>query len=177
MGKIKPILIFIIIFSVLVISAGVVMNMSTAQKIEEKEESTGESETVSSELALSDIERDKSLQDTIHAFAEVLYTYDTRERKFYEGADQYMTDIGYKSIVPLADGTEGETVVNMSSKLDKIICYYRKGSTDNEEVLAEVWYSISGAGDYQIQQIIKINAIYQENWKISQCTVLSTMEQ
>ena len=82
----------------------------------EEREDTEESET----------EAKLSAEETLRALAEILYTYDTRERMFYEGAERYMTDKAYEQLVPLQDTEEEDLPVRqMVSRLKEITCYFR----------------------------------------------------
>lgn len=187
MNKIKPILIFIVVFIILLSTVWIVTNLSATQKQEEENltetgnETASGDETAAGNEAASGDGGNQSLEDTIHAFAEVIYTYDTRERPYYEGAGQYMLKDAYEIILPLpadaGDEAGADTAVNVSSKLNEMTCYYREVDAKNVEILAEVWYSLSGTGDFKVRQIVKIAAVYQDEWKIKACTVLDTMEQ
>lgn len=119
-----------------------------------------------------------SPEDTIRQFAEVIYTYDTRERPFYEGAEQYMTEEAYETLVPLQDPEEsGESPVQMTSKLIDLSCYYSMSNNSPIEVIVDVEYTLSGMGDFRNHQLIKVELINTDGWKISECTVLATIEQ
>lgn len=120
-----------------------------------------------------------SAEETLRSLAEILYTYDTRERMFYEGADQYMTDKAYEQLVPLQDtGEEKLPVRQMVSQLKEMTCYFRPVAEGKMEAIAEVWYQLSGTGDYGIRQILKFVLVEDgDGWKVSECTVLDTMEQ
>lgn len=120
-----------------------------------------------------------SAEETLRSLAEILYTYDTRERMFYEGADQYMTDKAYEQLVPLQDtGEEKLPVRQMVSQLKEMTCYFRPAAEGKMEAIAEVWYQLSGTGDYGIRQILKFVLVEDgDGWKVSECTVLDTMEQ
>ena len=50
---------------------------------------------------ISMIEIQEELYDRLYSFAQVLYEYDTAERKFYEGAEEYMTPQAYGAIYPV----------------------------------------------------------------------------
>lgn len=127
----------------------------------------------------SETEAKLSAEETLRAFAEILYTYDTRERMFYEGADRYMTDKAYEQLVPLQDAEEENIPVRqMVSRLKEITCYFRPTAKGKIEAMAEVWYQLSGTGDYGVRQILKLVVVEDEDgWKVSECTVLDTMEQ
>lgn len=105
----------------------------------------------------SETEAKLSAEETLRALAEILYTYDTRERMFYEGAERYMTDKAYEQLVPLQDTEEEDLPVRqMVSRLKEITCYFRPTAEGKTEAMAEVWYQLSGTGDYGVRQILKL---------------------
>lgn len=121
-----------------------------------------------------------SPEETIRGLVEVLYTYDTSERMFYEGAETFMTREAYEAIVPLADEEDmsGDLQVNrMVSELQELTCYFRTAEQGQVEALAVVWYRLSGSGEFGIRQIVRMLLVQEEGWKIDECTVLDTMEQ
>lgn len=121
-----------------------------------------------------------SPEETIRGLVEVLYTYDTSERMFYEGAETFMTKEAYKAIVPLADDEDGsgEMQVNrMVSELQELTCYFRTAEQGQVEALAVIWYRLSGSGEFGIRQIVRMSLVQEDGWKIDECTVLDTMEQ
>lgn len=121
-----------------------------------------------------------SPEETIRGLVEVLYTYDTSERMFYEGAETFMTREAYETIVPLADGEDdsGEMQVNrMVSELQELTCYFRTAEQGRVEALAVIWYRLSGSGEFGIRQIVRMSLVQEDGWKINECTVLDTMEQ
>lgn len=119
-----------------------------------------------------------SPEDTIRKFAEVIYTYDTRERPFYEGAEQYMTAEAYETLVPLQDpGESEEPPVQMTSKLENVSCYYNMSNNSPMEAIVDVEYTLSGMGDFRNHQLLKVVLVYTDGWRISECTVMATIEQ
>lgn len=171
MKKWKSFLIFIVILITLLILTGVFLG--TLGRKSEVEADLH----VNEELTISNEEEALSPEETVLSFAEILYTYDTRERPFYEGADVYMTDEAYEQLIPMPDQNESdEIVVQMVSQLQEITCYYRQ-TDDGMDVLADVWYTLNGTGEYPIRQILKLSLVQKPGWKVSSCTVLDTMEQ
>lgn len=167
MKKKKPVLIFAVIFVILAFLAYavVVLNVET-----EKEAENGEKVQV---------QKNESLEDVIQNFAETIYSYDTSQRNFYEGAEQYMTQEGYDRFVPLRDETqeeEIEDVIQMSSHLQELNCYY-KPVDSRAEVIVEAWFTLSGTGEFRIRQLIKLSVVQTDGWKIDDCIVLDTMEE
>ena len=119
-----------------------------------------------------------SPDETIQQFAEVIYTYDTSERPFYAGAEEYMTPEAYEVLVPMQDPeASDEAPIQMTSKLDSVTCYYKGSDSPQLEAIADVEYSLSGMGDFRNNQLLKFVLTYTDGWKISVCTVLATIEQ
>lgn len=166
MKKKRPVLIFAAIFVILAFLACIfmILNVGT-EKIVEKEEKVQVRTTV-------------SLEEVIQGFAETIYSYDTSQRNYYEGAEKYMTQAGYDRFVPLMDETqEEEDVVQMSSHLQEVSCYYKPVNNSQAEVIAEVWFTLSGTGEFRIRQLIKLFVVQDDGWKIDECIVLDTMEE
>lgn len=119
--------------------------------------------------------------EVIHAFVELMYTYDTSERMFYEGTEEYMTQAGYEMIVPFVgeEDSEAEPEIRMVSKLLEVHCFYQRATEpDREEAIVEVWSTVSGTGSYRIRNLLRIELVQQEDgWKINSCTVLDTLEE
>ena len=89
-----------------------------------------------------------------------------------------MTAEAYAALVPLQDPDEaGEDVpIQMISELEGITCYYNMSENAGLEGIAEIEYSLSGMGDYSNMQLLKFALVYADGWKISECTVLATIE-
>lgn len=117
-----------------------------------------------------------TLEDMLHAFAEVIYTYDTSVRQYYEGADAYMTEAAYDRMVPPPD-EGGKTEITLVSKLKTMTAYLHRKDDKNVDAIMEAWYTLSGTGDFQIRQLVKIEAVKSDRWLIKDCAVLDTMEQ
>ena len=101
-------------------------------------------------------EDEPTVEETVRKFAEVLYTYDTSERMFYEGAEEYMTQEAYEAIVPMSDGEDSEFPANrMVSELKELTCYFRTIGQGRAESIAVVWYRLSGSGNFGIRQIVE----------------------
>lgn len=117
----------------------------------------------------------------LQAFAEVLYSYDTRERRFYEGAEAFMTPQAYAELKPASAGelTEGgEEVPAVVSSLQEARCYYSYISESEAEVIMESRFTLNRSGNGQILQYVKLGIEKQEDgWKITGINVLDTLEQ
>lgn len=168
MKKVKLILIFLVVFFVL--GSVAVIFLHTGINNEEKNET--------SESVRAQEETELSAEETIAAFVDQIYTYDTNERKFYEGADRYMTREAYERIAPMINEEETVTDVHaMSSELLELTTYYRLDQEDELQVMIDVWYKTSGTGEFRIRQIAKIQLIKEEKWLIDDFTVIDTLEE
>ena len=146
-------------------------NMESCQ-----EESLVEMQTQEMKEVIEKIGLDEMLEE----FFQVVYTYDTQERNYYEGADAYMTQEAYEKICPLPDNNlqeESYEPVHMVSSLQDYQCYYAKSEDENTEIMADVWYTVTGTGGYQIEQIVVIKAAFDDGWKITDYEVIDTLEQ
>lgn len=117
----------------------------------------------------------------LQSFAEVLYTYDTRERRFYEGTEAFMTPKAYAEFAPFSDedmAESGEKIPAVISSLQEAKCYYSCFSEAEAEVIMESCFTLSGSGNGKILQYIKLNIGKQDNeWIITGISVLDTLEQ
>ena len=123
-----------------------------------------------------------SLEDELNRFAEVIYTYDTRERRFYDGAQPYMTEQGFRMLVPFSAGEEageeGEHPVAVVSSLNDVTCYYRLLDENNVQVIMEADFTVSRSGNGKILQYTKLFLEKTENgWKIDAYEPVDTIEQ
>lgn len=151
----------------------------------------GEAEPVVSEMAVGpdlDIKRggseeqeNETLEEMLKAFAEVIYTYDTRERLFYEGAQSFMTDQGYQMLVPLSTGEkiqEEDRPAAVISSLRKVSFYYGLSDKSHMQVMMEADFSLSRSGNGKILQYTKL--FLKETgtgWKIDGFETVDTIEQ
>ncbi len=121
----------------------------------------------------------QSPEQFLQEFAEVLYTYDTRERRFYEGAEAFMTSQAFAELKPASAGEpveNGEKIPAVVSTLQEARCYYSYFSESEAEVIMESRFTLSRNG--QILQYVKLGIEKQENgWKITGISVLDTLEQ
>lgn len=123
----------------------------------------------------------QTLEQFLQAFAEVLYTYDTRERRFYEGTETFMTPQAFAELKPASAGElaeSGEEIPAMVSSLQEARCYYSYFSESEAEVIMESCFTLSRSGNGQILQYVKLSIEKQNNvWKITGINVLDTLEQ
>lgn len=124
---------------------------------------------------------EQSPEQFLQEFAEVLYTYDTRERRFYEGAEAFMTSQAFAELKPASAGElaeSGEEIPAMVSSLQEARCYFSYFSESEAEVIMESHFTLSRSGNGQILQYVKLGIEKQENgWKITGISVLDTLEQ
>lgn len=123
----------------------------------------------------------QSPEQFLQSFAEVLYTYDTRERRFYEGAEVFMTPQAYAELIPFTSGElaeSGERPPAVVSSLQEAKCYYSCPFGTEAEVIMESRFTLSRSGNGQVMQYIRL-CIEKQNdvWKITDIRVLDTLEQ
>ena len=167
MSKKRLFIVFVaIVFVLLAISAFLMINIGIEPEENQEQNLVKEEQKI------------LSPDETIQQFAEVIYTYDTSERPFYAGAEEYMTPEAYEVLVPMQDPeASDEAPIQMTSKLDSVTCYYKGSDSPQLEAIADVEYSLSGMGDFRNNQLLKFVLTYTDGWKISECTVLATIEQ
>ena len=176
MKVLKPILIFYAVFSLLFLVA-ILFVLKTPS--EENKGMTVEEQTERQEKATVDnsTEKIRTVEETVNAFVAVIYDYDTSERAFYEGAEDYMTEAAYEKLVPFQASEEPQEPIHMVSILDEARHYYHNISDEQVEVLSEIWYRVSGSGEFRIRQILKLRLIFDECWLIQECNILDTLEE
>ena len=167
MSKKRLFFVFVaIVFVLLAISAFLMINIGIEPEENQEQNPVKEEQKI------------LSPDETIQQFAEVIYTYYTSERPFYAGAEEYMTPEAYEVLVPMQDPeASDEAPIQMTSKLDSVTCYYKGSDSPQLEAIADVEYSLSGMGDLRNHQLLKFVLTYTDGWKISECTVLATIEQ
>lgn len=150
-------------------------------KKDTEEENAQRSDAAELEEVPKEQEDGQAPEQFLLAFAEVLYSYDTRERRFYEGADAFMTPQAYAELKPASaeefpDG--GEEAPAVVSSLQETKCYYSYFSESEAEVIMESRFTINRSGNGQILQYVKLGIEKQEDeWKITGINVLDTLEQ
>lgn len=175
-----------VLFSTLVTILVVLLFLTGTYLLVTSRDGTGEDKsqakvaTGQEEVPLEQADRQEP-ERFLKSFAEVLYTYDTRERRFYEGTEAFMTPQAYAELMPFSVGesTEsGEQIPAVISSLQEVKCYYSCFSETGAEVIMESRFTLSGSGNGYILQYIKLNIEKQNNeWKITGINVLDTLEQ
>lgn len=117
----------------------------------------------------------------LQEFAQVLFTYDTRERRFFEGAEMFMTPQAFAQLKPASaeESLEsGEAFPAVISTLQEAKCYYSYFSESEAEVIMESHFTLNRSGNGQILQYIRLGIERQASgWKITGINVLDTLEQ
>ena len=123
-----------------------------------------------------------TVEDTLEGFLKVIFTYNSSERPFYEGAEPYMTETAYQSMVPLFDESEELEFqpVTMISELQEFNCYYNQIDDRNIGAMAEVWFKLNGTGEFRIRNIIRVKLRFSntdQRWLISEIETISSYEE
>lgn len=116
----------------------------------------------------------------LEGFAGVIYEYDTRERKFYVGAQDYMTENAFRAFAPLEGegGDAGPEDVRVQSRLleTKQYCYFEDDS--HAEVIMESRFTLSAGENGSLMQYLKLSVEKEGGaWLITDCHVIDTLEQ
>lgn len=151
----------------------------------EREQEKGEDAEITqtgmeaSETVLEE-ERQEQLSEWLVGFAGIIYEYDTKERKFYVGAQDYMTKDAFSAFAPLdgEGGDAGPEEVRVQSHLLETKNYYYFTNDSHAEVIMESRFTLSAGGNGSLTQYLKLS-IEKENgaWLITDCHVIDTMEQ
>lgn len=122
----------------------------------------------------------EQLSAWLEGFAGVIYEYDTRERKFYVGAQDYMTENAFRAFAPLEGegGDAGPEDVRVQSRLleTKQYCYFEDDS--HAEVIMESRFTLSAGENGSLMQYLKLSVEKEGGaWLITDCHVIDTLEQ
>lgn len=125
---------------------------------------------------VSMIEIQEELYDRLHSFAQVLYEYDTAERKFYEGAEKYMTPQAYGAIYPVsAQENDEQGAIRVRSTLMEIKVYAFYTSVTQADVIMESHFSLTQT---PLTQYLRLKLERQEGeWLITECEIIDTLEE
>ena len=136
------------------------------------------SDTIQKQNNVEDMPDIVSPEEVNDKFINLIYTYDTAERQFYEGAEAYMTEDAYETLVPLQNPeAQDGNPIQMKSELKDFTCYYDLSEGVEIQTITEVHYSLSGMGEFTNMQLLKLALTYKDGWKIAECTPLATIEQ
>ena len=125
---------------------------------------------------VSMIEIQEELYDRLHSFAQVLYEYDTAERKFYEGAEEYMTPQAYGAIYPIgAQENDEQGAIRVCSTLIDVKVYAFYTSVTQADVIMESRFSLTQT---PLTQYLRLRLERQEGeWLITECEIIGTLEE
>lgn len=164
----------IVIF--LLLCAGVIF-FASGNKHQEKNSVTEEKQKETSDMRLTD---ESKIEMVLNGFADTIFNYDTRERRYFEGADAYMTKNGYEKFKPLVIEEEGDQIPDplpVISKLQSMKLYYSEISNNKVEVVMEADISFSAAESNSILEYLKFTVEkHNEEWLISDCNVFATIQ-
>lgn len=122
----------------------------------------------------------EQLSVRLAGFAGIIYEYDTRERKFYVGAQDYMTEDAFRAFAPLEGegGDAGPEEIRVQSRLleTKQYCYF--GDDSHAEVIMESRFTLSAGENGSLMQYLKLSVEKKDGaWLITDCHVIDTLEQ
>lgn len=133
--------------------------------------------TQSYQISLMDIQRE--LYERLYSFAQILYQYDTAERKFYEGAAEFMTQQAYGELYPAsAPEEDGQSAVRVRSTLLEANIYVFYESETEADVILESHFSLSQGTNGSLTQYLRLALERQEGkWLITECQIIDTLEE
>lgn len=119
------------------------------------------------------------LYERMHSFAQILYQYDTAERKFYEGAEEYMTQAAYRAFCPgSAQEEDAPGAVRVRSTLLEANIYAFYGSETEADVILESRFSLTQGTNGSLTQYLKLSLEKQDGqWLITECSIIDTLEE
>lgn len=122
----------------------------------------------------------EQMSEWLAGFAETVYEYDTNERKFYVGAQDYMTESAFRAFAPLeGEGGDAEPQeVRVQSRLLETKDYYYFVDDFHAEVIMESRFTLSAGGNGSLIQYLKLTVEKKNDaWLITECNVIDTLEQ
>lgn len=145
-------------------------------KVEKKQGTDSEIPHIKSFFS-ADIQEE--LYERLHAFAQILYQYDTAERKFYEGAEEYMTPKAYMQLRPASASEEDAPgAVRVQSTLKEANIYAFYGSETEADVILESCFSLTQGTNGALTQYLWLELEKQQGqWLITECRVIDTLEE
>lgn len=170
--------IFISIVIILMFSAGVIF-FATGNSQQAKEKTTAEEKGQdNSETGITDKSK---VHKVLTGFAETIFSYDTSERRYFEGADIYMTKAGYEKFKPLVTDNREENApkpFSVISKLQGAQFYYGSVNNNQVEVVMEADISLSATENTKIREYLKLTVEkHNDEWLISDCNVFATIQE
>lgn len=121
----------------------------------------------------------EELYERLQGFAQVLYEYDTDERKFYEGVEAYMTEDAFLTLRPQDSAEqEGRKAIRMQSWLISTDAYVHYYNEESAIVIMESKFTLSQAANGAITQYLKLSVEKMDGqWMITECHVIDTLEE
>lgn len=120
----------------------------------------------------------EELTEFLDSFLDLTYNCNYQERRYYEGAEEYMTEECYSSYVPMQSPEDGEEsrnedVVPYASYLLNMEYYFAFPGSGQAECLAVVQYASSGVSEEILENILSIALMStEEGWKINRIETL-----
>ena len=118
------------------------------------------------------------LYERLCAFAQVLYEYDTEERMFYEGAEEFMTQEANQTLHPGAVEEDGDSQrIRVKSRLISVNVYAYYKEETGADVIMESLFSLSNGTNDSLTQYLKLSLVKQDgSWMITACSAIDTIE-
>lgn len=119
------------------------------------------------------------IEETLDAFTNIIFNYDSREREYYEGTQPYMTQAGYQNFVPGDSGEEmsGADIRSTKLTLNQAMYYYRFLNQTEVEVIIVADITSSITNQNKSIQYLSVSLLKQTDgtWLIADCTVIDTI--
>ncbi len=149
---------------------------TTNTKVEEMQ---GKDEGILQTSTIFPVDAQGELYERLHSFAQILYQYDTAERMFYEGAEEYMTQAAYRKFYPAsAQEKDAPGVVRIRSTLIEANIYAFYGSGTEADVILESRFCLTQGANGSLIQYLKLSLEKQEGqWLITECSIVDTLEE
>lgn len=125
------------------------------------------------------VDAQRELYERMHNFAQILYQYDTAERKFFEGAEEYMTQAAYRAFYPgSAQEEDAPGAVRVQSSLLEANIYAFYESETEADVILESRFSLTQGTNGSLTQYLKLSLEKQDGqWLITECSIIDTLEE
>lgn len=132
-----------------------------------------------SDVLVSSSDVQAELYERLYSFAQVLYQYDTEERMFYDGAEEYMTLEAYQVLYPGVVDEDGDLQrIHMQSRLMGVNVYIYYKEETGVNVIMESRFTLSHGTNGSLTQYLKLSLEKQDGlWMITECSVIDTIEE
>ncbi len=144
-----------------------------------EEEMQGKDEEIIQTYTVFPVDAQGELYERLYDFAQTLYQYDTAERKFYEGAEEYMTQAAYREFYPAsAQEKDAPGAVRVRSTLMEANIYAFYESETEADVILESRFSLTQGTNGSLTQYLRLSLEKQEGqWLITECSIIDTLEE